>query len=214
MTSMCGCSFFSRSSMITRWRRPVSSSSSSRIVSSSTMSTKRTMPGTSVRIGFVYGSHVNSTPSRPTFCPSSAISVAPSGTWKREWTTSLSAAVAHAADAPLGLAREHRADRHPFDPRIFDGLGGILADQLAGLDQHLGLAELIELVRVGNLLARDAAHEALAQRLDDVLAFFQRRHLEPAHRAAVLLGDRDVLRHVHESARLVPGVCGLQCRYG
>src|SRR2546425_829714 len=29
MISMCGCSFFSRSSMITRWRRPVSSSSSS-----------------------------------------------------------------------------------------------------------------------------------------------------------------------------------------
>src|SRR2546422_9303887 len=30
MISMCGCSFLSRSSMITRWRRPVSSSSSSR----------------------------------------------------------------------------------------------------------------------------------------------------------------------------------------
>src|SRR5881394_89218 len=62
-TSMCGWSFFSRSSMITRWRRPVISSSSSRTVSSSTMSTKRTNPPTSVMIGFVYGSHVNSTPS-------------------------------------------------------------------------------------------------------------------------------------------------------
>ncbi len=39
--SMCGWSFFSRSSMITRCRRPVSSSSSSEIDSSSTMSTNR-----------------------------------------------------------------------------------------------------------------------------------------------------------------------------
>src|SRR5213595_3515867 len=50
MISMCGCSFFSRSSMITRWRRPVSSSSSSRTLSSSTMATNRTTPPTSVMI--------------------------------------------------------------------------------------------------------------------------------------------------------------------
>src|SRR3989475_489064 len=87
--SMCGCSFLSRSSMITRWRRPVSSSSSSRTVSSSTMSTNRTTPGTSVRMGLVYGSHVNSTPSFATFWPSPAINVAPSGTWTRECTESL-----------------------------------------------------------------------------------------------------------------------------
>src|SRR5207302_287795 len=77
--SLCGWSFFSRSSMITRCRRPVSSSSSSRTVSSSTMSTNRTTPATSVMIGLVYGSQVNSTPSRATFWPSWAIMVAPSG---------------------------------------------------------------------------------------------------------------------------------------
>ena len=49
--SMCGWSFFSRSSMMTRWRRPVSSSSSSDTDSSSTMSTKRTVPSTSARSG-------------------------------------------------------------------------------------------------------------------------------------------------------------------
>src|SRR6266704_2523680 len=87
-TSMWGCSFLSRSSMMTRWRRPVSSSSSSRTVSSSTMSTNRTTPATSVMIGLVYGSHVNNTPSFPTLAPSSTISVAPRGTWNRECTAS------------------------------------------------------------------------------------------------------------------------------
>ena len=54
--SMCGCSFFSRSSMTTRWRRPVSSSSSSDTDSSSTRSTKRIVPSTSAMIGLEYGS--------------------------------------------------------------------------------------------------------------------------------------------------------------
>jgi hypothetical protein len=51
--SMCGWSFFSRSSITTRWRRPVSSSSSSDTDSSSTRSTKRTTPSTSAMIGLV-----------------------------------------------------------------------------------------------------------------------------------------------------------------
>ena len=59
--SMCGWSFFSRSSMITRCRSPVSSSSSSDTDSSSTMSTKRIVPSTSAMIGLVYGSQLKIT---------------------------------------------------------------------------------------------------------------------------------------------------------
>ena len=56
--------------MTTRWRRPVSSSSSSDTDSSSTMSTKRIVPSTSAMIGFVYGSQVKITWSFFTSSPS------------------------------------------------------------------------------------------------------------------------------------------------
>ena len=81
--SMCGCSFFSRSSMTTRWRRPVSSSSSSDTDSSSTRSTNRIVPSTSAMIGLVYGSQLKMTWSRFTSSPSFTIRIAPSGTCRR-----------------------------------------------------------------------------------------------------------------------------------
>ena len=81
---MWGWSFFSRSSMIARWRRPVISSSDSRTVSSSMMSTNRIVPGTSVMIGLAYGSHVNRRSSRFTCWPSLTAMCAPRGTWNRE----------------------------------------------------------------------------------------------------------------------------------
>src|SRR5216683_491495 len=99
------------------------------------------------------------------------------------------AAVAHAAHTALGLAREHRADLHRLDPRILDGLRGLFDDELARFDQHLGPAVLIELVWIHDLFERHAANDALAQRLDDVFAFLQRRHLEAEDRAAVFLGS-------------------------
>src|SRR5206468_12490977 len=48
----------------------------------------------------------------------------------------------------------------------------------------------------------------------DVLALLQGRHLEAQDRAAVFLGDRDILRHVHQPARQVARVRGLQRRVG
>ena len=50
------------------------------------MSTKRTVPSTSARIGFVYGSQVKITWSRFTSSPSSTIMIAPSGTCRRAAT--------------------------------------------------------------------------------------------------------------------------------
>src|SRR5207244_12902612 len=48
-----------------------------------------------------------------------------------------------------------------------------------------------------SLIQRHATHQALAQRLDDVLALLQGRHLEAEDGAAIFFGDRDVLRHHH-----------------
>jgi hypothetical protein len=41
------------------------------------------------------------------------------------------AAVAHAADAALRLARQHRADLDRLDAGVLDGVGRLLVDQLA-----------------------------------------------------------------------------------
>src|SRR3989441_2148912 len=120
------------------------------------------------------------------------------------------AAVAHAAYAALRLAGENRADLHRLDPRILDGLRGLFDDELACFDQHLGPAVLIELVRIHHFLECYAANDALAQRLDDVFAFLQRRHLEAEDRAAVFFGDRHVLRDVNEPARQIAGVGRLE----
>src|SRR6266436_8992111 len=122
------------------------------------------------------------------------------------------AAVAHAAHAALRLTREHRADAHRLDSRVLDRLRGLFVDQLPGLDQHLGPLVLVQLVRIGDLVQGHAADQALAQRLDDVLALLQRRHLEAEDGATVFLGDADVLRHVHQAARQVARIRGLQRR--
>src|SRR5882762_6266277 len=122
------------------------------------------------------------------------------------------AAVAHATHPALRLAGQHRTDADRLDPCVLDRLRGLLIDQLPGLDQHLGPLVLVQLVRIGDPVQRHATHQALAQRLDDVLAFLQRRHLEAEDRAAIFLGDRDVLRHVYQAARQVARVRGLQRR--
>src|SRR5437867_3045984 len=102
------------------------------------------------------------------------------------------AAVAHPAYATLRLARQDRADLHRLDARILDGLRGLLSDQLARFDQHFRPAVFVELVWIHHLFERYAADDALAQRLDDVFAFLQGRHLEAEDRPAVLFCNRDI----------------------
>ena len=90
----------------------------------------------------------------------------------------------------------------------------LLVDQLTRLDEQRAAARLVELVRILDVLGGDVADDALRQRLDDVLAFLQRADLETLDRAAILLGDRHVLRDVHETAREVAGVGRLERRVG
>ena len=69
------------------------------------------------------------------------------------------AAVAHPADAAARLAGQHRADLDLLDPGVVDRVGHLLVDQLAGLDQQLLVAVLVELVRIEHVLARPRCPE-------------------------------------------------------
>ena len=63
-------------------------------------------------------------------------------------------------------------------------------------------------------LERDAADDAVAQRLDDLAALDDGPRLDAVERAAVVLVDDHVLRHVDETAGQVARVGGLQRRVG
>ena len=86
---------------------------------------------------------------------------------------------------------------------------------------HLGLVDLLVGVhddvvgeRIADVLERHAAEDAVAEPFDDLAALDERRHLDAVERAAVLLGDDRVLRHVDQPAGEVAGVRGLERRVG
>jgi hypothetical protein len=124
------------------------------------------------------------------------------------------AAVAHPADAAPGLTGENRADPDLLDPGIVDRVRDVLVDQLAGLHQQLGIAILVQLVRIEHVLTGHTAENALAERLDDVLALLECRDLQAQNRSAILFGHGDVLRDVHQPAGQVAGVRRLERRIG
>src|SRR5579863_4339678 len=114
------------------------------------------------------------------------------------------AAVTARADPAAGFASEHRADFHPHDAGGLDGIGQLFTDFLVDLNDYAAL-EVLDPVE------RNAAHDAVAQRLDFFLALFEDRlHIDAVGSAAVHLGDDDVLRHVHQAASEVAGIGGLQ----
>ncbi len=114
------------------------------------------------------------------------------------------AAVARLADAAARLAGEHRADLHPLDTGSLHVVGGRLGDQLPDLDH------LVAAGRIVDVLLRGTADDAVAQRLEDVATLHDRAHGDAVDRAAVLLGDDDVLRHVDQPPGQVAGVGRLE----
>ena len=68
--------------------------------------------------------------------------------------------------------------------------------------------------RVDDVLERDAAEDAVAERLDDLARVFELRDADAVERAAVELGDDRVLRDVDEAPGEVPGVRRLERRVG
>src|SRR6266540_3742151 len=115
------------------------------------------------------------------------------------------AAVAVHANAQLGLAGEHGADLHLLDTGDFDGLGLEFVDLIVGLDQGgLGRARILDVI------ARTAADEPVAQLDDLVLALVDGTDPNAVGGAAILLADNHVLGNVHQFARHVAGVGGLE----
>ncbi len=118
------------------------------------------------------------------------------------------AAVALRTAAAAAGARQHRTDADLLDAAFLDVGRLLLVDLLVDVDDDLAGE------RVDDLLERDAADDAVAQRLDDLARLDDRPRLDAVHRAAVDLVDDDVLRHVDEAAGQVARVGGLQRRVG
>ncbi len=69
-------------------------------------------------------------------------------------------------------------------------------------------------VVIEHLLERHAADDTVAQRLDDLARFDDRLDVDAVERAAVVLGDDDVLGDVDEPAGQVAGVGRLESGVG
>src|SRR4051812_16555038 len=118
------------------------------------------------------------------------------------------ASVAARAATTARGACEHRTNADLLDPSFLD-IGGLFFVQLlVGVDDHFA-AE-----RVDDLLERDAADDALAQRLDDFARLDDRPRVDPVHRPAIELVDDHVLRDVDETAGQVARVGCLERRVG
>ena len=115
--------------------------------------------------------------------------------------------VAHDANAPPGLAGQHRTDLHPFNAGPLNRTGKIFGDLLVDIHDQVAFVIL-------DLLQRDPADNAVSQRLDDLAAFHDRAHVDAVHRPAIRMADDDVLRDVDQTAGQVAGVGGLQRRIG
>ena len=117
------------------------------------------------------------------------------------------AAVAAGADAAPGFAGEHGANLDALDARGLNGVGQLFGDFLVDLDDDVAFVVL-------DLFERNAAHDAVAQRLDFDARFEDRLDVNAVRRAAIDLVDDHVLRHVHQTPREVAGIGGLQRRIG
>src|SRR5271168_1545358 len=114
------------------------------------------------------------------------------------------ASVTFHAHALARLAGKHGANLDSLDARIFDALDLVLIDHLVGLHQHF-VGE-----RVTDVFEGDAAEHAIAEAFDDLTAFDQRRHLDSVQRAAIVLDNDRVLRHVDQAAGKVTRVRRLE----
>ncbi len=114
------------------------------------------------------------------------------------------AAVALGADAVAGFAGQRGAHLDLVDTGSFDQIEHVFIEHLARRnDDLLGLG-------VDHVDSGHTAEHAVAQRFDDFAAFDQRAHIGAVGRAAIVLGDHQILRHVHQTAGEVAGVRSLQ----
>src|SRR5580692_5908750 len=115
--------------------------------------------------------------------------------------------VAHHANAALRLACEHGANLHSLDTSCLNRAGQIFRDLMVHIDHDLTLVVL-------DFLKRHAAHDAVAQRLDNFARFDDSGDENSVHGAAVVFADDHVLRNVNQTPRQIPRVGRLQGRIG
>src|ERR1051326_8106780 len=117
------------------------------------------------------------------------------------------AAVAHDADAALGFAGQHGADFHALNAGGLDRSREVFGDFMVDVDYDVA-------VIVFDLLERDAAHDAVAQRLDNLAGFHDTLHVDAGDGAAIVFADDDVLRYVDQAAGQVARIGRLERRVG
>ena len=115
------------------------------------------------------------------------------------------ASITHDADAAFRFAGEHRANLHALDSGSLDGTCQIFGDFLVDVDDHLAFV-------IFDLLERNAAHDAVAQRLDDLAGFDDTGDENSVHGAAVVFADDHVLSDIDQTPRQIARVSGLESR--
>src|SRR6185437_14513709 len=115
------------------------------------------------------------------------------------------AAIAGDAHAALRFAGEHGADLDALNAGSLNGRGQLFRDFLVHVYDHAAFI-------VFDFLERNAAHNAVAQRLDDVTGFHDGADVNSVHSAAILLADNHVLSDVNQAAGEVAGIRGLERR--
>src|ERR1700675_1638353 len=115
--------------------------------------------------------------------------------------------IAHDANAAPRLAGEHRANLYSLDTGSLNRTRQIFGDLVVHIDYDLAFV-------VFDLLERHAAHDAVAQRLDNFAGLDDTGDENSVHGAAVVFADDHVLRDVNQTARQVTRVGRLQSRIG
>jgi hypothetical protein len=106
------------------------------------------------------------------------------------------ASVAHHANSALRFASQHRADFHPFDTGCLNRAGQVFGDLVVDVDDHPAVVIL-------DFLKRHAAHNAVAQRFDDLAGFDDTGDVDAIDGAAIVFADDYVLCHVNQTPRQV-----------
>ena len=119
------------------------------------------------------------------------------------------AAVALGADAAARLAGQHRADLDLLDAGLLNPLREVFVDLLVGLDDRSSPS-------IGSTSVSSATRPTMRSRSGSMISppSMIGPTLDAVERAAVVLGDDHVLRHVDQTARQVARVGGLQRRVG
>src|SRR5216683_2793374 len=117
------------------------------------------------------------------------------------------ASVTKGANAAAGFASEHGTNAHALDTRALHLVGKLFGDLLVHVDNDRAL-EILDLVE------RNTAHNAVAQRLDFDAGFDDRFDEDAVAGAAIAFIDDHVLCDVDEATGEVAGIGGLERRIG